>query len=213
VYTSAQMSFAAEPPRHAPIEFWRVALAFITTFFNLFGAPEEIAAGDTLTAKTHAQIVRWLRAGEAYLRRLLLIEAAALTPNIEKPVLGRRKTRRVRKLRYFTADKPEQWRVSFRCIVHRNIPNQETRRKAERKGEPVRFYSAWPLAERAEALLRAYNNPAPHAQRLANALYKRPHKARTLLDYPDDAPNLVGDDAFAETQLLAEGAVKRIDPG
>ena len=35
-----------------------------------------------------------------------------------------------------------------------------------------RFRSAWPLAERQEALLRVCNNPAPYAKRLAARLRK-----------------------------------------
>lgn len=202
----------APAPHVAPLELWRIAQTFITTLFNLFGAPEEITAGEFLAPKTHALILTWLRAGEAFLRRLLLIEAAALPPDINA-TLGRRKSRRVRKLRTFTADNPEQWRVSFRCFVSPKIAHQEPRRKVERKGEPTRFYSARPLAERAEALLRAFNNPAPYAQRLANQLYQRPHRARMLLAYPSDAPNYVGDEAFSESQPLAEAAVKPIDPG
>ena len=203
----------APAPHVAPLELWRIARAFITTLFNLFGAPGEIAAGEFVTPKTHALIRTWLRAGEAFLRRLLLIEATAFTPNNLNATLGRRKSRRVRKLCTFTADKPEQWRVSFRCFVSPKLAHQEPRRKVERKGEPTRFYSAWPLAERAEALLRAFNNPAPYAQRLANQLYQRPHRARLLLAYPSDAPNYVGDEAFSESQPLAEAAVRRIDPG
>lgn len=197
----------------ATLPLWRIAQAFITMVFNIFGAPEEIAAKHTLTAKTHTHLLSWLRAGEALIRRLLLIEAAALTPSAVDATLRRRRTKRVRTLRFFTSDKPEQWRVSFRCIVSPKIPNQDRRRTIERKGAPVRFYSAWPLAERAEALLRAYNNPAPFAQRLANALYLRPHRAKTLLTYPQDAPTLIGELDFARTHEPAARALKRIDPG
>jgi hypothetical protein len=201
------------PSSASTLPLWRIAQTFINTLFNLFGAPEQIAADHTLTAKAHALLLSWLRVGEALIRRLLLIEAAALTPNTANATLGRRKTGRVRTLRYFYAEQPEKWRVSFRCIVSPKISNQEPRRKAERKGQPVRFYSAWPLAERAEALLRAYNDPAPYAQRLANALYRRPHRAKTLLAYPENAPARIGEEGFATLEATAALALKRIDPG
>lgn len=43
-------------------------------------------------------------------------------------------------------------------------------RGASRRG--ARFRSAWPLAERMEALLRVVNDPAPFAKRLARRLRK-----------------------------------------
>jgi hypothetical protein len=41
------------------------------------------------------------------------------------------------------------------------------------KGEtPMRLRDAWALALRYEALIRAYNNPAPYARRLAHRLMR-----------------------------------------
>jgi hypothetical protein len=159
-----------EPPRAAPLALWRAAGAFLATLFNLFGAPEAIAAQGALSAKAHALTLAWVRAGEALLRRLLLIEAAALAPPAFRQQTVRARSPRQRRLREFFADKPEDWRVSFRSCVG------DTRARRGRVPmcatgacvSPTR--SAWPLAERAEALLRAYNTPAPFAARLARRL-------------------------------------------
>jgi hypothetical protein len=70
-------------------------------------------------------------------------------------------------------------------------------RGGETKGEVVpnapRFYSAWPLAERYEALVRAFNNPAPFARRLARRLIATPKRLATLLRAPPEAHDRVDD--------------------
>jgi len=43
----------------------------------IFGAPEEIAAHPMLTLRAHTRLASWLRCAEAFLRRLLMIEAVA----------------------------------------------------------------------------------------------------------------------------------------
>lgn len=69
--------------------------------------------------------------------------------------------------------------------------------------KPTKFYSAWPLAERYEALLRVFNNPAPFAKRLAARLHATPHRAAELMRLPArrrarqagepaDTPDLIG---------------------
>jgi hypothetical protein len=73
---------APAPTRHAPIALWRVAQAFLNTLYALFGAPEDVAAEHTLTAKAHRHMAQWLRCAEALLRRLLAIEASASIPHI-----------------------------------------------------------------------------------------------------------------------------------
>ncbi|MEJ0058160.1 MAG: hypothetical protein WDM79_00500 [Terricaulis sp.] len=68
---------------HLPL--WRSARHLLARFFTLFGAPEDVAAERVLRAERHKQLAAWLRAGEAIMRRLLLIEAAALPrPNLER---------------------------------------------------------------------------------------------------------------------------------
>ncbi len=85
------MSNIAPPVRHAPRELWLIAQAFLNALYNLFGAPEDVAARHTLALKAHKMLASSLRAGEALLRKLLLIEAAA--PARKPP---RAKTSRVR---------------------------------------------------------------------------------------------------------------------
>jgi len=69
--------------------------------------------------------------------------------------------------------------------------------KASRRGPGPRVYSAWPLAERAEAVLRAFNEPAPFARRLAYRLRRRPQLARRLTHIPDDIDRALDRDAVA----------------
>jgi len=55
------------------------------------------------------------------------------------------------------------------------------------KPPPPAFRSAWPLAERFEALLRAFHDPAPHAKRAAARLHATPHRVADALRAPPDA--------------------------
>jgi hypothetical protein len=182
-----------EPPRAAPLLLWRAAGAFLQTLFNLFGAPEAIAAQDVLSARTRTFLLAWLRAGEALLRRLLLIEAAALAPPASSLHADKRRTPRQRRLREFFADKPEDWRVAFRVLG----PPASRRRASAMAGDTLavhtRLHSAWPLAERAEALLRAYNTPAPFAQRLARRLRAGAARIAQLLALPRQRKRKSGD--------------------
>src|SRR5262249_2317131 len=125
-------------PRAAARALWRMAQAFLTTLFKSFGEPQDIAAAHTLAAREHGPLARWLRAGEALMRRLLFLEAAALLkndPGLPSPLQGeepqRAKRVRVRKVHAFYADRPEDWRVSFRCF-----PSSATRTAAARARTP-----------------------------------------------------------------------------
>lgn len=64
---------------------------------------------------------------------------------------------------------------------------------------PLAFRSAWPLAERYEALLRVFANPHAHAQRLARTLHATPHRVHELLQPPPDAERHVDLSDFTET--------------
>lgn len=102
----------------APTVLWRAAAAFMHLLYALFGDPADVAAQHTLTLKAHRVMASWLRCGEAMMRRLLAIEAAAFAkPNI-RPLL-RTPRKQTRKPITFTPDAPETWRVSFRCMDHR----------------------------------------------------------------------------------------------
>lgn len=198
------MSDDAAPIRSAPIAFWRAAQAFLVTLSALFGGPEDVARRHTLTAHAHAFMAGWLRCGEAMLRRLLACEAAAYPKPNTRPLLKPRR-KRTRKLMGFDAEHPEKWRVSFRAFdaprnrkrlirfgppkPRKRIPREE--RWHQMHWKPVTFRSAWPLAERYEALLRVFNDPTAYARRLARRLHATPHRLREPLRAPPEAPHRV----------------------
>ena len=206
------------PIRRAPIDLWRVAEAFLQTLHMLFGEPKDVARNSVVSALAHRTLASWLRCAEALLQRLLLIEAAALpTPNVPPP--SRRhagKAVRVRKLCEFWPDKPEDWRVSFRCfpptlrqaqrdaggVAAGSVSVSLSLSKAKRPGR--QFRNAWPLAERYEALLRVFENPEPYARRLSRRLRAAPMRASALLQAPPEARHRI--DGFDElTQAAAQG--------
>src|SRR5262249_46017361 len=149
----------------------------------LFGAPEDVAAQHTLTRAAHKLMASWLRAGEALMRRLLLIEASLCARPNTRPFVARALRTRVRRAIGFTADDPQAWRVSFRVLVGdtdacaafdklRQAPSLSSASLSLSKGARAnrtscrleaggsrRPLSAWPLAERYEALVRAFNDP------------------------------------------------------
>ena len=181
-----------ETARAAPLDLWREAETLIHQLSALFGPPEQIAFQHTLTAKAYKLLSQWLRGAEALLRQLLLIEAAALAPGVThaRPVVapispagaGACVSPETR-LREFWPDKPEDWRVSFSVLMdRRRLAGSDGRQGRRRSMEAKRFYSAWPLAERAEALLRVFNNPAPYAKRLARKLFAQPERAEPIVD-------------------------------
>jgi len=218
----------AATARQAPRALWLIAQAFLTVLHTLFGAPEDLARQHTLTYKAYARVAPWLRAGEALLRKLLVIEASFYGKPNTRPLL-RQPRRRVSKLMVFTPDAPEQWRVSFRCFVgdtHARQTSRHMRRRPERacvsptkredrwsyeNFKPVTFRSAWTLAERYEALLRAFNDQAPYARRLARRLYAAPHRVRIVLRSPPGAADLVGAPNLALVCAGAEAAGPRFD--
>ena len=194
------MQPAPKPIRNAPIALWRVAEAFLHTLHNLFGAPEDVAFRHTLTRGPYVLLLSWIRAGEAMLRRLLLIEAAALPKPNTRPLLWPQNLltgkKRARRMMEFFDDKPEDWRVSFRCQcdirVRKATRKRVTLSRSERDANPPSFYSVWPLAERYEALLRVFNDPTGYAKRLAKRLYANAVKAlRALFREPREAPHRI----------------------
>jgi hypothetical protein len=199
--------------RTAPIALWRVAEAFLHVLHNLFGAPEDVAREHTLTRKAYALLLSWLRVGEALMRRLIAIEAASF-PKSEAQPPSRNPRPRLRRLMHFTPDKPEEWRVSFRCFPSPMLRQAQhdaggnaagsvsvslSLSKAKRPGD---FHDAWPLAERYEALLRAFNDPHPYARRLAKRLHARPHLIEAVLHAPENYIHRV-DDAEEITNAAA----------
>ena len=173
--------------RQAPLPLWRAVRVFLCELFSVFGEPQELAPR-TLTLKQHQLIVPWIRAGEALLRRFIFLEAAIILedesanpPAARKMTIAQRsatKTRQRKRVEH-DPDHPESWHVSFKTL-----PGQ-ARARARRAGTQSNassvtpgsgvksLRSAWPLAERFEALLRAYNDPMPYARRLARRLRKQ----------------------------------------
>jgi hypothetical protein len=215
---------SAPPNRTAQLALWRVAEAFLHILYNLFGAPEDVAFQHTLTREPHARIASWLRVGEAMLRRLLVIEASAYPKPNTPPILWPKRAR-TRKQMGFDSDAPEKWRVSFRCCLERRRPRRPApvragedaggpRKRISREDrwcfenfKPVSFRSAWPLAERYEAMIRVFNNPEPYARRLARRLYAEPHRLCEALRAPEEAPHRV--ERFEE---MGETAAARWKP-
>lgn len=204
-----------EPPsftRAAPMALWRAMGAFLTLLFNLFGPPERVARQGALTTTQRALILSWLRAGEAMLRRLLLIEASALELAPAAPRITRTSAPRAKRPHAFDADAPESWRVSFKCtfVAVRSRPAGQRRHTlAQKPAKERRFAGAWPIAERFEAMLRAYNDPAPCATRLARWITRHPAQAERLIDAPDDAPALFGEESFHVAGQQAEVALRK----
>jgi len=62
------------------------------------------------------------------------------------------------------------------------------------------FHSAWPLAERFEALIRAHNDPAPYAKRLARRLHTTPSLIPRVLRAPDELEHRIDETQHAEIE-------------
>ena len=268
----------SDAPKSEPLSLWRFARQLLCELFALFGQPEQIAGQQLIAAKARAQLLIWLRAGETFMRHLLLIEAAALKARLGPPASPPAtlpaqektpaRTPAVQEQRR-DPDRPEDWRVVFHvfprlpCKTHASsrarakpAPDPDAWRtsfisadsvarwKRDREiwraecaalsatrnqllpsradfPSPMRggagvgvsahlsanappsplplpplargggFYSAWPLARRAEALLRAFNNPAPFARRLAQRLKRRARDVMRLLAIPDGADRAI----------------------
>lgn len=188
------------PTRHAPRALWLIAQAFMQALFTLFGNPEDIAKAPYRNARAYKQLATWIAAGEAMLRRLLMVEAAAAPV---APPLKKRAPRPYQKRAKIecTPDRPEAWPVSFRAI-----PRGRRRyrfRRSRRRLFPRRIVDSWRLAVRYEALLRAYNNPAPYAARLARQLRAAPQRARVILRPSSAAIATIGRDAHHEMTKAA----------
>lgn len=213
---------SSEPDhRFAPLPLWRAAGTLLHTLFNLFGAPERLADKHTLVGAEHKLILNWLRSAEALMRRLLFIEASHYPKSNARPLLHAKRTRKRRAMEFWP-DKPEAWRVSFRVFpsspAMRGGSAERRSRKAKgqrapsdafgvfspARGGDVTFHSAWPVAERFEALLRVHNDPTPYARRLARRLHARPHIIATLLRVPSELEHRMAPDDHAALCALID---------
>jgi len=203
--------------RFAPIALWRVASRLMITLFNLFGEPQELAFRHTLVARDHKAALSWLRTVEALFRKLLLIEASYYAEEVvqQKQRAG---SKRARRLVSFVPENPEAWRVSFRTNLECGrsrmhgavVPMPLHGGRSSAAGEdarapslaPTTFHSAWPLAERFEALLRVHNNPAPYAKRLARRLYANAAPIAVIAKEPPELQNRIDPEPHAELVAL-----------
>lgn len=199
--------------RSAPLALWRAMGAFLAMLFNLIGAPERIANLGVLTRPERQLMLSWLRAGEAMLRRLLLIEAKALRLAPPKPSIARVRKQRVRHPHAFSPDGPEFWRVSFRCAGPMQHQRPAGQRRSVASNTSARVYNAWPIAERLEAMLRVHNDPTARVRSLARWLQRHPERETHLLEAPEDAPTLFGRESFDRAGELAAETPKPPDSG
>ncbi len=203
-------------PCTAPPDLWRIIEGFVAAFIDRIGNPTTIAYREFVTLHHLRLIRRWLSAGEAFLRHLLLIEASAYPRSA--PARPRTPRNRERRLVIHDPDKPAEWRVYFRCFPAQQRPRPARKRKSPPPSSPrdplaPRLYSAWPLAERAEALLRVINNPARYAKRLARKLFANPKRTCVLSKRPTAAAvTLIGEDAFDALDTYGLLAHVHFDP-
>lgn len=158
---------------------------FSTSSTTSSASPEDIAAKHTLTRKDHELLSSWLRAAEAMMRRLLMIEAAHVAPETERKQCRRsvRKTRTVKEATPQIAGDASTWRVSFRCAPY---GKSSSRRRGRGPKRELRFRSAWPLAKRYKAMIRLFNDPYAYAKRLARRLRAAPELAAVVLRAPPE---------------------------
>jgi hypothetical protein len=203
-------------PKHrharAPLALWQAAHALLTALFNLFGAPQDIAAQSTLTKDARTLLLTWLRAAEAIFRRLIFIEASKLSADGPPPSrrhAGKARIVGTHEPPSFDATDPESWRVSLRCAP---ADSRRDSSQGSRRHRAPRQILARPLAERCEALLRAFNDPAPFALRLARRLNKSNAK-RVHDEPPPNARDLFGRASYDSLDFHYRAAFHGVDTG
>jgi hypothetical protein len=165
-----------DPDLQPPLaQAWAYVKHLIEWCGALYGDPTRVARTLLYSRRECDDIASWLRAIEQILRRVLLIEAAALPKPDSKVRTPRRLAPRVRRIVEHVAEAPEAWRVRFQLVAPEH---RSTRRRNAAQPAPIRY--AWPLAERLEALLRVVENPAPYIARVARRLHHRPDLARRI---------------------------------
>ncbi len=98
---------------------WRAARFLMRGLIAALGAPDDIAQRVLLTRRARAEILAWLRPVETLLRRLLLIEAAALACELAPPRTYIRTKPRKRPRQLVAQDllRSADWPVSFRMLA------------------------------------------------------------------------------------------------
>lgn len=169
------MMFEADKPQD-----WRVG-------FHCF-APAPRTPRKTPDTRAAARLERLRQLGALPGQPLRIYREAQDDPTLTRALSPSKGGARRNALRHAPRSKPI--RAQDRFWVHENDLT------------PPVFRSAWPLAERFEALLRVFNDPAAYARRIAARLHALPHRLAEALRAPPDASNRV--DKFDEFRECAE---------
>ena len=171
-----------EPIPDAPY-LWNVLRHYIEQTCIAFGLPASIARRIWLTRTHNQHLLDWLRPLEALLRRLIFLDAIALTP--EPPPAPEHKTRAKRVMpaafgAAFDPDNSETWRVNFNlgATADRRPPAGHAAKHT--KPRLINSVASAPAALRLEALIRAFNEREKLALRLALKLQR--NAQRIIID-------------------------------
>ena len=181
----------------SPPALWDAARYALRWLVNLFGSPAEMAGLEVLAPRERMDVLGWLRPLEALVRALLVIRAAEMPAPIRRTPRAKRSPPRSRQMVEHDPDKPESWRVSFRAVPA--PPGLGSGRYAPGAELP----SAWPLAERLEAVIRVLENPDPFARRLVGRLRAEPGQSPRILCPPPDRKQ-IGPREWAFTHARAQ---------
>jgi|CXWL01.1.fsa_nt_gi hypothetical protein len=151
---------------------WATLEAFLHAAFNLFGTPIDLAEKAWLRIAEYKRVRDWLFRCEELFRRVLYIDARALSVEAKPPATRRSKAR---KHASFDPEFPNTWRCGF--SLHSSGPPASSRHLSKRKPPnawPTTTACAYGLAQRYEALIRAWNNRERLVRRMARLLQKLP---------------------------------------
>jgi hypothetical protein len=189
---------------------WEALRLWARAMVNALGEPASIAAGLLLPRAIREDILAFLAPLEAGVRRLLLIEAAALPRPNEAPVpvsRGRVSANfREDPVRALPEDSRE-WRCSFRlwpAATRSETPRQTPTIRATKR---VIHYNAFPLARRIEAVIRVLEDRAAYVAKIARRLHADPVETRAAFrPFHARAPsaNFLLRDIHRETELALE---------
>ncbi len=158
-------------------EGWHWARVTFDALFNFCPDPAELARQRVLTRRVWRAIATWLAPLEAFVRRLLLLEALALPiPNVAAPGAAARANVRASPGRGgFASEHSSDWQVSFQVVppLHRTRSNTIRKRISPLSKLAPKFMSCFKLAERIEALGRVLERKSAYARRLARRLARR----------------------------------------
>jgi hypothetical protein len=158
------MRMPEHPETSTPASLWAALRHYLETAFALFGGPECIAALGFLSPRLRRDMLSWLRPLEQALRALIYAEALAAPQPPAPASKPREHVKRTRRWIESDPDRPEEWRVRFALLA----PAPRASSGAARGKSAL--ISAWPVAERFESLIRAFNNPAPLVRRMARLI-------------------------------------------